>query len=120
MEAIIGGFLTFPDREGRKGRGKSDEKINVFMGGSFGYHDIISDWVSICSGAIQKVTSSGSARCYPGVDHADGRTAHTFDSGEAEESWNQTLRAAREIARAGVNIIVLGGGLKGRFLPDSR
>jgi maleate isomerase len=35
---------------------------------------------------------------------------HTIDSGEAEESWNHTLRAAREMARAGVNMIVLGGG----------
>jgi maleate isomerase len=34
---------------------------------------------------------------------------HTLDSGEAEESWNHTLRAVREMARAGVNIIVLGG-----------
>src|SRR4051794_9273034 len=34
---------------------------------------------------------------------------HTAKSGEAEESWNHTLRAAREMARAGVNIIVLGG-----------
>ena len=35
---------------------------------------------------------------------------HTIDSGEAEESWNHTLRASREMARAGVDIIVLGGG----------
>jgi len=35
---------------------------------------------------------------------------HTPQSGEAEESWNHTLRAAREMARTGVNIIVLGGG----------
>jgi maleate isomerase len=35
---------------------------------------------------------------------------HTVESGEAQESWNHTLRAAREMARAGVNIIVLGGG----------
>ena len=35
---------------------------------------------------------------------------HTIDSGEAEESWQHTLRAAREMARAGVDIIVLGGG----------
>jgi len=35
---------------------------------------------------------------------------HTIESGEAEESWNHTLRAARDMARAGVNIIVLGGG----------
>lgn len=35
---------------------------------------------------------------------------HTPESGEAEESWNHTLRAAREMARAGVNMIILGGG----------
>ena len=35
---------------------------------------------------------------------------HTVDSGEAEESWKHTLRAAREMARTGVDIIVLGGG----------
>jgi maleate isomerase len=35
---------------------------------------------------------------------------HTVESGEAEESWNHTVRAAREMARAGVDIIVLGGG----------
>lgn len=35
---------------------------------------------------------------------------HTPESGEAEESWNHALRAAREMARAGVNIIVFGGG----------
>ncbi len=35
---------------------------------------------------------------------------HTVESGEAEESWNHTLRAAREMAATGVSIIVLGGG----------
>jgi maleate isomerase len=34
---------------------------------------------------------------------------HTLESGEAEESWNHSLRAARAMARAGVDIIVLGG-----------
>ncbi|HTE83713.1 MAG TPA: hypothetical protein VK821_03200 [Dehalococcoidia bacterium] len=34
---------------------------------------------------------------------------HTPESGEAEESWQHSLRAAREMARAGVDIIVLGG-----------
>lgn len=35
---------------------------------------------------------------------------HTLDSGEAQESFNHAMRAARDMARAGVNIIVLGGG----------
>jgi maleate isomerase len=35
---------------------------------------------------------------------------HSVESGEAQESWNHTLRAAREMARAKVNIIVFGGG----------
>lgn len=34
---------------------------------------------------------------------------HTTQSGELEESWNHSLRAAREMARAGVDLIVLGG-----------
>jgi maleate isomerase len=34
---------------------------------------------------------------------------HTPESGEAEESWQHSLRAAHEMARAGVDIIVLGG-----------
>jgi maleate isomerase len=34
---------------------------------------------------------------------------HTVDSGEADESWRHALRAARAMASAGVNIIVLGG-----------
>jgi maleate isomerase len=34
---------------------------------------------------------------------------HTAESGEAEESWQHAQRAAREMARAGVDIIVLGG-----------
>lgn len=35
---------------------------------------------------------------------------HTVDSGEAQESWDHAMRAVKEFARAGVNIIVLGGG----------
>jgi maleate isomerase len=34
---------------------------------------------------------------------------HTAESGEAEESWNHSLRAARAMAQAGVNLIILGG-----------
>ena len=34
---------------------------------------------------------------------------HTTGSGELEESWNHSLRAAREMANAGVDLIVLGG-----------
>jgi maleate isomerase len=34
---------------------------------------------------------------------------HTTGSGELEESWNHSLRAAREMARTGVDLIVLGG-----------
>src|SRR5438067_12822188 len=34
---------------------------------------------------------------------------HTAASGEAEESWNHSLRAARAMAKAGVNTVVLGG-----------
>ncbi len=35
---------------------------------------------------------------------------HSKDSGEAEESWNHAVRAAREMARAKADIIVFGGG----------
>src|SRR3954451_2543707 len=34
---------------------------------------------------------------------------HTAESGEAEESWNHSVRAARAMAKAGVNLIILGG-----------
>jgi maleate isomerase len=34
---------------------------------------------------------------------------HTPESGEAEESWTHSQRAARAMAEAGVNLIVLGG-----------
>ena len=35
---------------------------------------------------------------------------HSKESGEAEESWNHAVRAAREMARAKADIIVFGGG----------
>lgn len=35
---------------------------------------------------------------------------HSAESGEARESWNHAVRAAREMARAKVDIIVFGGG----------
>ena len=34
---------------------------------------------------------------------------HTAESGEAEESWSHSVRAARAMAKAGVDLIILGG-----------